>query len=111
MASKKMARRPPTKRTPRSAGPTKDVEARLSRLWSSLDKQLEERFERLFVRLIWRLGLASQKDVGGLSQRIDQLERHLRAPRPTPHLKAVPRKSPTPSPSEKGSPASGDSAA
>ncbi len=110
MASKRTPHEP-TKRTQRGRGAAKGVEARLTRVWSTLDKELEDRFERLFVRLIWRLGLASQKDVGGLSQRIDHLERHLRRRRPTTHLKAVPRKPPAPSPPESGSPASGNSAA
>ena len=112
MASKKTGRSDPAKRTQRGRGATKGEQIRTTtRVWSALDKQIEERFERLFVRLIWRLGLASQKDVGGLSQRIDHLERRLRSRRSTPHLKAVPRKPPAPSPPESGSPASGNSAA
>ena len=76
-----------------------------------LEKQAEDRVERLFVRLIWRLGLVSQKDVRGLAQRIDQLERRLRGRRPTSHLKAVPRKPAGPPPSGSVEPSSGNSAA
>lgn len=111
MASKKTARHQSTKLTRRDPGGAKQAEARITRMLSTLDKQLEERFEHLFVRLIWRLGLASQKDVGGLSQRIDDLERRLRARRPPARLQAVGRKPPAPSSAESGSPSSGNSAA
>jgi hypothetical protein len=112
MTTKKVARHEPTKRTGRIHGAAKqDVETPLTQLLSMLDKTLEERFEGLFVRLIWRLGLVSQKDVGRLSQRIDQLERRLRARRPTPRLRAVPRKPPAPSTSANRAPSSSNSAA
>jgi hypothetical protein len=112
MASKKVARRAPTANTERIRGATKkNVDAPITQLLSMLDRTLEERFEGLFIRLIWRLGLVSQKDVGRLSQRIDQLERRLAARRPPARLKAVPRKPAAPSSSEGGSSSSSNSAA
>jgi hypothetical protein len=111
MANKRVARRKlPTRAKPVQRA-TKEAEPRIGRVFSMLEKQAEERFERLFVRLIWRLGLVSQQDVRGLSQRIDQLERRLRERRSTSHLKAVPRKPPAPSPPETVAPSSGNSAA
>ena len=55
---------------------------RNGQVFSILEKQIEEQFERIFVRLIWRLGLVSQKDVRDLSQRIERVERHLQIRRP-----------------------------
>jgi hypothetical protein len=108
MATKKTPRQAPTKRPRRRRGQTEVAEIGIARVLSALDKQIEDRFEQLFVRLIWRLGLASQKDVGGLSQRVEQLERRLQT---RPRLRAVRRKPPAPSPAESGSSSSGNSAA
>jgi len=59
--------------------------------FSSLEKDAEEGFEPLFVRLIWRLGLASRRDLNGLSHRVEALERRVRS---TARLKVVPSKPP-----------------
>ena len=104
MTKKKGARHEPGVKAKRLHRVADAAEPRSEGLFTTLEKQAEERFERLFVRLIWRLGLVSQKDVRNLSQRIDQLERRVR--RPT-RLKVVPRK--PPEPSKSGS--SGNSAA
>jgi len=109
MATKKTGRRSSTKSAPRGRS-TKATEAGLTRVLSALDRQLEDHLEQLFVRLIWRLGLASQKDVAGLSERVNQLERHLRKPRAVGQLRSVARKPPA-SPPESGAPSSGHSAA
>jgi len=110
MATKKTARGSSTKSRQRGRGATKTAEAGITRVLSVLDKQLEARLEQLFVRLIWRLGLASQKDLIGLSTRVNQLERDLRKRRSTRHLRSVGRKPPA-SPPESGSSSSGHSAA
>lgn len=110
MATKKTVRGGATKSAQRGRGATKGTEPGITHVLSGLDRQLEERLEQLFVRLIWRLGLASQRDVAGLSERVNQLERHLRKRRSTAPLRSVARKPPA-SPPESGSSSSGHSAA
>ena len=110
MASKKTAHPEASKRRRPGHNATNQAAARTPPVLPILDRQLEERFERLFVRLIWRLGLASQKDVRGLSQRLDQLERRLQ-PRRVSHLKAMARKPPASSSPGAVSSSSGHSAA
>jgi len=110
MATKKTGRRSSAKPAPGGRSAVNGTEARLTRVLSTLDQQLEERLEQLFVRLIWRLGLASQRDVAGLSERVNQLENQVRKRRRLAHLKSVARK-PMATPPASGSPSSGHSAA
>jgi len=100
MAKKKVSRHKPTVRGARPLAEAGDVTPHNEAFFSTLEKQAEEGFERLFVRLIWRLGLVARKDVTGLSQRVGALERRLRVQRPS-RLRVVPRK-PAP-PSSRGS--------
>jgi poly(hydroxyalkanoate) granule associated protein phasin len=72
------------------------VEPRIERFLSRVEKRAEERIERLVVRLIWRMGLVSQKEIRRLSQRISQLERNARASRSTPHRKTATPTPPSP---------------
>ncbi len=53
----------------------RQVESRMQRFFTALERQTEQRFERAVARLVWRLGLVSRKDVRGLAQRIDALEK------------------------------------
>ena len=102
MANKKAIRGEPSIAPKRARGTTKEPEPRIARVFSILEKQAEQRFERLFVRLIWRLGLVSQKDVRELLQRIEQLERRLEVRRSPPHPKSAARKSSAPFVSGRG---------
>ena len=111
MARKKTAHHEPTTSAKHAQATAREADARIKHLLSALEAQLEERFERLFVRLIWRLGLGSQKDVRGLSQRIDRLERRVLVRRPIARLKAVPRKPPASSAGDGSSRSSDNSAA
>jgi hypothetical protein len=78
---------------PNSAhGANKEAAVRCERVSSIFEKQAEKRFERLFVRLIWRLGLVSQKDVRELGQRIEKLEHRLGVRHPAPHPRSAARK-------------------
>lgn len=88
MAKGKTRPEPPTsgKPVPRAA---KDVEPRLARFFSTLETEAEKRFERLVLRLVWRLGLVSRHAIRGLSQRIDQLERRLRVPQAASRRKSA----------------------
>jgi len=71
----------------------KRVEPRIERFFAALEKQAEKRLERLVVRLVWRMGLVTQKEVRGLSQRIRQLEQRVTRPpmpRRTPAMRTPP---------------------
>ena len=85
----------------------KQVESRMQRFFSTLEGQAEKRFERTVARLVWRLGLVSRKDVRGLVQRIDALER--RSPRARAgRKKTTVSKPPAPLPPDVVAPSSGD---
>jgi len=98
--AKKVSRHEPTRRGKHTAGAADDATSASAALVSALGKSTDEGLERLFVRLIWRLGLVSRKDVNGLSQRLEDLERRLRERRPSGPRGA--RRKPGP-PSSRGS--------
>ena len=100
MADKKVMRGKARMNPKRVRGASKPAETGIKRVVPILEKQAEKRFERLFVRVIWRFGLVSQKDVRDLLQRIEHLERRLGIGRPSPRLKPAARKLPAPSSAE-----------
>ncbi len=85
----------------------KEVESRVQRFFATLERQTEKRFERAVARLVWRLGLVSRKDVHGLVQRIDALERRSACRPPTRKRPAGSKPSP-PLPPDVIAPSSGD---
>jgi F0F1-type ATP synthase membrane subunit b/b' len=85
---------------------TRQVEPRIERLFSALEKQAQQRFESLVVRLVWRMGLVTQKEMRGLSQRISQLEHRVQSGRPARRQKSAARKRPAPAPSQSVAPSS-----
>ncbi len=82
------------------------VESRMQRFFATLERQTEKRFARVVARLVWRLGLVSRKDVRGLAQRIDALEKRS-VRRPLPRKRAGTAK-PPPLPPDVIVPSSGD---